>query len=42
MSPPLRNGRPNAAMDARSMTVLSRSKKAASIYLMVRVLLAPP
>src|SRR5271157_6004083 len=42
MRPPLRNGRPNAAMDARSMTVLSRSKKAASICLMVRASGPPP
>ena len=42
MSPPLRKGRPNAAMDVRLITVLSRSKKAASIPLMVRVTGPPP
>ena len=31
ISPPFMKGRPKAAMEARSITVLSRSKKAASM-----------
>src|ERR1019366_7216496 len=36
INPPFMNGRPKAAMEARSITVLSRSKKAASMDTMLK------